>query len=277
MPQVNFYRKPFGWNIADSLIATPKDSGDLGPAFRCGALRAQRMKQWERNTKMDTPPIQRPHMPHCDTPWPSMNGSHGNAVAAGPPIRPIIGRRSGFLAFGTRNPRHNETSSLGADITHATAASTDFKTVEMGGTAVGRLGLGRPHLPPKQTPSFNPNITHPNIWRQGIPIRYPWPEAAPPGRWEYQNALRNMKGPTIRGEPDVCRQETPRAKRILISDDSDAREAFRQAHRDPSDIAEPGKVVTTVRRGAQHTISASDTFAEVRECVIEYLGSEVER
>ena len=54
-------------------------------------------------------------------------------------------------------------------------------------------------------------------------------------------------------------------------------EPLRQAYTRASGMYGPGRVVTTVTRTAQRTLSAAEIFGEVRDCVIEYLGSDVER
>lgn len=41
-------------------------------------------------------------------------------------------------------------------------------------------------------------------------------------------------------------------------------------------VAGPSQVVTTVTRTSERTLSASEVFEEVLECVIEYLGSDIE-
>lgn len=48
------------------------------------------------------------------------------------------------------------------------------------------------------------------------------------------------------------------------------------ARTDAIGVVGPSEVVMTGTRGARCTISAEEIFREVRECVIEYLGSDVE-
>lgn len=223
--------------------------GTPTPYVRPDAGTVNPLEREHARGKLRRPIIQEPSVRRPGPPQFNPNVKHPNAATTNLNARPIVGPPSGPLVFGPPPPPVNQT----------------------------------------QTPSSSPDIAHPNIWRQGIPASYVSPEAVTMERLQHENALRKMRSP-ITQKQNVRLIKLPcfklsnaEATKFLpnpiptVPSTFAERRAVRLTNTDPSGVAGPAKVVTTVTRTPQRAISASEVFREVRDCVIEYLGSDVQK
>lgn len=246
-----------------------------------------------------------PYPPRHEPPSFSPNITHPNIWCRGTPtpyVKPDAGtvnplerehsrrklRRKIIQEPSVRRPGPPQ---VNTNVKHPSAATTNLNASPIVGPPSGSLVFGPPSPPVNQTqtPSFSPNIAHPNGWRRGIPTSYVSPKAVTTERLQHENALRKMRSPmtqkqNVRLIKLPCFQRSnaeatkisPKPMPTVPSAFAERR-AVRLTDTDPSGVAGPAKVVTTVFRVPQRAISASEVFREVRDCVIEYLGSDVQK